>query len=120
MTITPELISPSDVSLGRRVLVRARMIAPCLNSLTGDALEDAVAILQGVIAEVPESGSRNVRSMSRNGTSVTFDAVASAFSDEDSAALRSLCGVATYGAPPVGSFPRSVGIRGQWPEGEYS
>lgn len=43
----------SDDSLARRVLVRARSIAPCLDTLEGEPRLDAIAILTGVVAEIP-------------------------------------------------------------------
>lgn len=124
------MLTPTDLggdeNLARRVLVRARSIAPCIDSLTdgpGDddpkPKSDAIAILKGVIAEIPAAGSRRVRSKSRNGTSITYADIASAFTADDVAALRSLCSAVTSGLP-VGSFPTSRPVGRVWPEGDYT
>jgi len=117
--IKPESIS-SDNDLARRVLVRARDIAPCIDSLDDESTKDAIAILKGVVAEIPPAGTRRVRSRGRNGTSITYADFSSAFSDEDVRDLRSLCKSASSGAGPVGSFPKSSSFAGIWPEGKYS
>ncbi|POH63630.1 MULTISPECIES: hypothetical protein [Cryobacterium] len=118
--IKPAEIS-SDEDLARRILVRARSIAPCLNSIPedDDRRLDAIAILKGVIAEVPAPGARRVKSRSRNGTSISYNDVAGAFSPDDILGLRSLCAAAPSGLP-VGSFPEARPLDRQWPEGSYS
>lgn len=119
-------IQPSDISTdedtARRVLVRARGIAPCLDSLDGEAKQDAIAILKGVVAELPAPGTRGTRSMSRDGSSITYADIASAFSSDDIAALRSLC-EATAGARaplPIGAFPAETVSDHVWPQGRYT
>ncbi len=111
-----------DEDLARRVLVLARGIAPCIDSFQdgSDEQKNALAILRGVIAEIPKPGSRRTRSMSRNGTSMSFTDVAAAFTDEDKSALRSLCGRTRAADRPRGSFPQAGTFEGVWPEGEYS
>ena len=103
----------------RRLLAVARSFAPCLQNLEGEDRETAIAILEGVAAELPAPGSSRIRSMSRNGTSTSFADVRSAFTMDDRTALRTLCGAATSlaaSASPAGSFPASGIITDQWPE----
>lgn len=111
-----------DEDLGRRILVRARVIAPCIDSFADDSEEkkNAVAILKGVIAELPEPGARRARSMSRNGTAITFADIVRAFDVDAEESLRSLCGVSARGGLPVGSFPKDSAIANLWPEGAYT
>lgn len=118
--IKPEDIS-TDEDLARRILVRARTIAPCLNSIPedDDRRLDAIAILKGVIAEVPAPGASRVRSRGRNGTSISYNDPGGAFSSDDISNLRSLCAAAPSGLP-VGSFPEARPLERQWPEGSYS
>lgn len=120
MTITHQELGVEE-DLGRRILVRARIIAPCIQSFPDDSEEkkDAIAILKGVIAELPEQGGRRARSMSRNGTSITYADIDSAFTSDDRTALASLC-AAPSAAVSQGSFPRQSRTAGLWPEGEYS
>lgn len=105
----------SDDSLARRVLVRARSIAPCLDTLEGEPRLDAIAILTGVVAEIPAAGSRRVRSRSRNGTSVSYTDVGAAFTSDDILGLRALCSIQPVGLP-IGSFPIEQPFSGVWPE----
>ena len=118
--IKPEDIS-TDEDLARRILVRARSIAPCLNDIPDDddRKNDAIAILKGVVAEVPAPGARRVRSRGRNGTSISYNDPGGAFSDDDMSSLRSLCGTASSGLP-VGSFPEARPFAREWAEGQYS
>ena len=121
--IKPEDIG-TDEDLARRILVRARSIAPCLNSLPDDDEDDerrldAIAILRGVIAEVPGPGARRVKSRGRNGTSISYNDIAGAFSPDDILGLRSLCD-AVPTALPVGSFPLARAFGREWEEGPYS
>jgi hypothetical protein len=112
-----------DEDLGRRILVRARIIAPCLDSFDAESEEgkNAIAILKGVIAELPAPGESRMRSMSRNGTSVSFAQIASAFEGDPTVSLRSLCASATRAGLPQGSFPKPHSVvERYWPEGTYS
>ncbi|MFP7833130.1 hypothetical protein [Marisediminicola sp. LYQ134] len=113
------MIDYSDISededLARRVMVRARVIAPCIDTLDEDGTKNAIAILKGVVAEIPAAGSRRVRSKSRNGTSVRLDTINSAFTADDITGLRSLCGAAPAGLP-LGSFPKARAFKRVWPE----
>lgn len=118
-----ELIIPTDIGndeeLARRVLVRARSIAPGIDQLDGEPKWDAIAVLKGVIAELPATGSRRIKSRSRNGTAITYSDVASAFTSDDVAALRSLVGASPTAGLPVGSFPEGRGASRMWPEEKY-
>lgn len=119
------MISPNEIStdedLARRILVRARSIAPCLNSIPDDDDRklDALAILKGVVAEVPAPGARRVKSRGRNGTSISYNDLSGAFSNDDIASLRYLCDAAPAGRP-VGSFPEARAFGREWPEEKYS
>ena len=122
MAITPEDIGGEE-NLARRILVRARDIAPCIDSFEKDSelWKDAVAVLKGVLGELPAPGEARLRSMSRNGTSITVEMIGSAFDVMDAAAsLRSLCGARSSGAHSMGSFPLERAFERVWPEGEYS
>lgn len=106
-----------DASDALVLIAEARSIAPCLDRLEGEDKLAAIAILTRASAELPEAGSRRVRSQSRNGTSVTLDGFTSAFSPADRAALRALCGSATAMAgAPVGEFPAAGLVEQNWPE----
>lgn len=121
MAITPTDLGGDD-DLARRILVKARDIAPCIDSFPdgSELKKDAIAILKGVIAELPAAGSRRTRSLSRNGTSMSFADVASAFDDDAISSLRSLCGAAPYGGQPRGSFPKDRPFANTWPEDDYT
>ncbi|WP_227468026.1 hypothetical protein [Microbacterium sp. YJN-G] len=121
MPITPTDLG-GDEDIARRLLVLARSIAPCIDSFTdnSEAKKDAVAILKGVLAEQPAAGSRRTRSVSRNGTSMSFADVESAFDSDSRQALRSLCGSAVSGGMPKGSFPKARPFANVWPEGDYT
>jgi hypothetical protein len=123
------MITPADIGgeedLARRILVRARSIAPCIDSLVDGPGEDdpqprsdAIAILKGVLAELPTPGSRRTRSMSRNGTSVSYSDLVSAFDVDATVSLRSLCASTSRPGLPAGSFPKGGAVRRLWPE-EY-
>ncbi|WP_105567132.1 hypothetical protein [Microbacterium halophytorum] len=122
MAITPDQIG-TDEDAARRVLVRARSFAPCLDSLADERQKDAIAILKGVYAELPDPGARRARSLSRNGTAITFDDLESAFSDDDIRSLRSLCTAAAdtvAAGMPSGAFPIDGIAVGVWPGERYS
>lgn len=117
------MIEPSDLGgdadAARRVLVRARAIAPCLNSLEGEARDEAIAILKGVLAEAPEAGTRRAKQLSRNGTAVTFTEGAASFTVEDVTSLRSLCTAQEAQGLAQASFPVDVLFERLWPEERY-
>lgn len=121
MAITPEDIG-GDENVARRILVRARGIAPCIDTFADDseAKKDAIAILKGVLTELPAPGESRMRSMSRNGTSVSLEMIRSAFDGDPAASLRSLCGASSFRGHSVGSFPVDSPVGRVWPEGEYS
>lgn len=121
MTITHQELEVEE-NLARRILVRARIIAPCIDSFPDGSEEkkNAIAILKGVIAELPAAGSRRVRSRGRNGTSVTYADIDSAFTADDRSALASLCAAAISTGVSVGSFPTESIFAKVWPEGPYS
>lgn len=122
MSITPNDLGVAE-DLGRRVLVKARIIAPCLDSFDPETEpgKNAIAILKGVIAELPEPGEKRIRSISRSGTSMTFDtALASAFEGDAADSLRSLCGASAHPGLPMGSFPAASPMERLWPEGLYT
>ncbi len=121
MAITHSDIT-EDEDLGRRVMARARLIAPCLATLDPDSEDGltAIAILRGVVAELPEVGSKRTRSMSRNGTSISLEAITTAFDADARASLRSLCGMASAPGLPMGSFPAESAFGRVWPEGPYA
>jgi len=107
------MITPSDLGgdadAARRVIVYARTIAPCLDSLedgVGEAdpkpRSDAIAILKGVASDVRQRG---VKKQHSGSSGVEYVVDGSSFSAEDRASLRSLCGAVTTGGLPVGSFP---------------
>ena len=117
------MIEPFDISqdenLARRILVRARSIAPGLDSIEGEPRFDAIAILKNVVAEVPPPGAGRVKSRGRNGTTISYNDPRGAFTDDDIASLRSLVG-ASSGGLPVGSFPEARAFGREWAEGPYS
>lgn len=117
--IVPGDLTGLDEAVARRLIATARSIAPCLDSLVGDAREDAIAILLGVAAELPAPGTGRVRSQSRNGTSVTWADFSTAFTADYRAALRALCGTIGAAGAPVGSFPRSTMTAAVWPPEVY-
>ncbi len=119
-TITQQLGNIDD-DLARRIMVTARRIAPCLDSLPEGSEKqlDAIAILKGVIAELPETGTRRVRSKGRNGTTISYADVDSAFTIEARADLRSLCAAASVPGLPEGRFPEERELEKLWPEERY-
>lgn len=121
MAITAEDLGIADDDLRRRIMVTARRIAPCIDSFPDGSEEkaDAVAILKGVVAELPETGSRRTRSVSRNGTSMSFEAIEAAFTAETRADLESLCSAVPVGLAE-GSFPIENVFGRVWPEERYT
>lgn len=118
MAITPADIGGDD-DLARRILVRARSIAPCIDSFADDSEEqkDAIAILKGVASEAAARGARFVRRQSVGPASVDYGPASSWFHADDISALRALCALSGGGALPVGSFPKpSEQITRMWPE----
>lgn len=119
------MIQPSDLGgdedRARLVLVRARTIAPCIDTLDpgSEPGKDAIAVLKDVLAGLPEPGERRTRGLSRNGTSITLDAVGSAFSEDNRAALRAICGASTSSGGPAASFPVDRLFERIWPEERY-
>ncbi|CAN7241805.1 hypothetical protein LJR045_000982 [Microbacterium sp. LjRoot45] len=118
----PTTAISTDEDLARRVLVRARSIAPCIDNFIANTepYKDAVAILKGVIAELPDPGARRAKSLSRDGTSITFADIESAFDADAITSLRSLCTQAAAPGTPLGSFPERSAIANLWPEGRYT
>ncbi|MFD4957144.1 hypothetical protein [Microbacterium sp. NPDC058389] len=115
----------ADEQLARRILIRARGIAPCIAGLDVESEEgkDALAILKGVYARAADVGTGAVSSRSRNGTSISLRDIKSAFAVEDIAGLRSLCGDVSVELPAAharGSFPTDRPVSRLWPEGEYT
>ena len=121
--IAPHELS-TDEDLARRVLVRARSLAPGLDELPEGSERhlDAVAILKNVVAEVPPPGAARVKSKGRNGTTISYNDPRGAFTDDDIASLRSLVAAAPAESAglPVGSFPTARAFGREWAEGEYS
>lgn len=118
MAITASDLGVTDEDLARRIMVSARRVAPCIDKLIDPARADAIAVLKGVIAELPEAGSWRAKSMSRNGTAITFADIESAFTVEARANLRSLCGDLDEGLAQ-GSFPEEKTIERLWPGERY-
>ena len=120
MTIKPDEIG-SDDGAARRVLVLARTIAPCLDSLPEDSdrRKDAIAILKNVYEEVLTRGARHVRSEGVASARVSYE-VGSAFTDDDRASLRALCGamppLQASAEAPAGSFPKERPVGRVWTE----
>ncbi|MGA6128830.1 MULTISPECIES: hypothetical protein [unclassified Microbacterium] len=111
----------ADEELGRRVLARARVIAPCLDSLDKESEEGktAIAIIKAVIAELPSAGEARLRTVSRNGSSASFAEISSAFDGDATVSLRALCGSAAQVGLPRGRFPERSAASRSWPEERY-
>jgi len=122
--VTPDDLKPVDEDTARRVLLRAREVAPCLPSFGVDSelWKDARAILRAVAARAQAAGTGAVASQGRNGTTISYREIKSAFTSEDISGLRFLCGSCAPAAAqaPVGSFPKARPLNNLWPEGEYS
>ena len=121
------MIKPTDIGgdedLARRVILHARTIAPCIDTLEDVADDDApkpksdaIAILKAAAAVGAARGSHLVKSQRLNAAAVEYSDVSSWFSAEDRAALRHLCGASSAGHP-IGDFPAPArAISRIWPE----
>jgi hypothetical protein len=120
MVMVPSDLDGYDEDLARRVLMYARTIAPCLDSLTGENKSNALAILKGVAKEVAVAVSRQIAGQGLGPANVRYFEVASYFSIDDRAGLRFLCGASIVSAGPRGSFPPpSRHVQNLWPEPPY-
>lgn len=105
-----------DEDTARLILVVARSIAPCLDSLDGEDRANALSVLRGVAREAA-SMSRTIESQSVGTARVTYRDIDSMFTPDYRTALRTLCGAASDAAGhPVGSFPKGNPFRRLWPE----
>ena len=122
--VQPSDLAPLDEDSARRILIRAREVAPCLPTVAADSeiQKDALAILRGVGQRAQAIANAGVvASQGRNGTTISYRDIKSAFSDEDISGLRFLCGDIGGGRVlPQGSFPTARPLANLWPEGEYS
>lgn len=117
MTISHTDLAGISEKMARRIIAIARSIAPCLDSLEGEAKTDAIAILDGIALEGVARGSRLIKTQRINQASVEYVVDGSWFSADDRGALRALCVAAPSGALPVGSFPKtSRELSRMWPE----
>ena len=108
-----------DYDTGLVVLAYAATVAPTLDLPIDSRREQVVAVLRRVAAGLPSPDMARVSQQSRNGTSVSFRDIGDAFTANDRAALRALCGLpASAPASPVGSFPTSGLVSAMWPEVE--
>lgn len=111
-----------DEDIARRVLVRARSIAPAIVTFPSgsEPYKDAVAILKAVAKRLAGMGTGTVASQGRNGTSLSTRDIRSAFFLDDIDGLRSLTldGVEAQSAVgmPLGSFPTERPLSTVWPE----
>ena len=97
-----------DDDLAARVVAYGRNLAPCLDSLDGDARTEAVVVLRNVAAtaaaRLPGLRSRTVGDWSW--TYLSDAEMGSMIAFDDRAVLRRLCGGAQAdGAKPLGCFP---------------
>ncbi|MEI3845213.1 MULTISPECIES: hypothetical protein [unclassified Microbacterium] len=107
----------ADEDLAREVLVIARDIAPCLDSLAGEDEKNALAILRRVFKAAAARGSRFVKGQSIGSARVEYDvAVRSAFDGQPTRALRALCAARPSAAHSAGSFPTDRPVGRIWPE----
>lgn len=123
------MIKPADLTgitgdAAVRLIVLARSIAPCLDTLEDGPGDDdpkpraeAIAILNGV-AQVQLRPS-HIKSERTGPSSAEYFPNSSWFSADDRTALRSLCAAAS-GRNPIGSFPTSSPLTNVWPEGDYN
>lgn len=122
--ITWDTISDDEV-LGRSLLRYATTVAPCLPKLVNEELIlDAVAILNRAAKELSGRPDRHVKTRIRGPWNTTYFSpaqVGAAISDDDRAALQSICqevcGDAGRPRGPVGHFPPPSPALGRlWPE----
>lgn len=108
----------TDEDLGREIIVVARDIAPCIDSLTDEKLKDATAILKRIAKDLTVRGSRMVKAQRIGPASVDYADVRSAFAGQPTRALRALCAAAPGAtqAAPRGSFPTNRPVSRIWPE----
>ncbi len=117
MPIKPEHLGV-DPDLARRILVLARIIAPCVETLPDDSplREDAIAVLRGVAAEAAALPPRSLASTGVGPMRETYRDIGSCFTEDDKASLRSLCGLTSSPGLPMGSFPDPGLVSRLWPE----
>lgn len=106
-----------DEDSALRVIAVALTIAPGLDALAEGSRErrTAVAILRGVATAALIRGPSTIKSQ-RIGPAAIEYLDASAFTADDRAALRALCGAGTADGGPIGRFPKSGTFAGIWPE----
>lgn len=117
--ITANDLDIPDKALAARIMAQARAIAPCISSLTGDAKDEALALLQAIARDAASGGARGVASRQVGTARLSYRDVASWFTDDDRAALRALCGAAPVAGTghPVGAFPAPArAYKAIWPE----
>lgn len=115
-----------DEDVARRVLVRARDLAPAIATFPSgsEPYLDAVAILKAVAKRLADIGTGTIASQGRNGTTISSRDIRSAFFPDDIADLRALTldeSTAPWPSPalPRGSFPTDRPVTSMWPE-KYS
>lgn len=108
----------NDEDLAREVLVIARDIAPCLDSLPDESEEqrDALAVLRRVYKDITGRGKRFVKSQRVGPASVEYVDVKSAFVGQPTRALRALCASQQSSGLPRAAFPTGRPIGHLWPE----
>ena len=93
------------------VLTEARRLAPCLDSLAGDELEAALAILRRTARRSAELAStlKTKTAGDWSGTRFSPAEAGPAFLPDDRAALLAMCGVtqSARGSGPLSSFPEA-------------
>ena len=109
--IKPDDLTGVDADLARTLIVMARTIAPCLDSLAdGEGVDDPKPRSEAIsILKVAAKSARNRGlKMQQTGPSrVEYVVDGSTFSADDRAMLRSLCtATTTTAALPIGSFPK--------------
>lgn len=110
-----------DEALARMVIRYATAVAPCLQSLEGEALEDAKAILLSIGRSLQDQPRRGVKRQTRGPWTTEYfsdSEISSIISYDDRMALQGLCGIGRSGSGgPVGRFPRpSRSLLSLWPE----
>lgn len=116
--ITANDLDIPDKALAARIMAQARAIAPCISSLTGDAKDEAIALLQAIARDAASGGARGVASRQVGTARLSYRDVTSWFTDDDRAALRALCAAPGSGTGhPVGAFPAPArAYKAIWPE----